>query len=247
MVPAPIFVTASEIEVIEKVAVTERACVMETVQVVAVPLQAPDHPEKVEPVLGVAESVTEAPTTYGALQLAPQLIPDGLEVTTPVPVPDLATVKVNAGANVAEIVVSDISEMAHVGEELHGLPHPVKTEPSKAAAVKVTVKPLANLPEHDTPQSSPAGADVTFPAPLPSRVTARARAAPTPPTHVPPEGSDHFPGASAVATLTKYRSTTEPSMRAGHVRTASPAVEVTPTEIGEGLPRPTEFAASTSK
>src|SRR5581483_5099785 len=45
---------------LEKVAVTERAAVMITVHVVAVPAHAPPQPRKVEPTVGVAVSTIEA-------------------------------------------------------------------------------------------------------------------------------------------------------------------------------------------
>ena len=54
-----------------------------------VPLQ----PAKVEPVAGVAVKVTEVPLLYDAEQLLPQLlIPAGLLVTVPLPVPLLVMV-----------------------------------------------------------------------------------------------------------------------------------------------------------
>jgi hypothetical protein len=57
-----------------------------------VPVQAPAHPAKVEPVPGVAVSVTVVPGAKPALQVVPQLIPEGLLVIVPAPVPPLCTV-----------------------------------------------------------------------------------------------------------------------------------------------------------
>src|SRR5207244_3221624 len=52
----------------------------------------PVNPEKLEPESGTAVSVMLVPAANSVEQLAPQLIPAGLEVTVPVPVPDLLTV-----------------------------------------------------------------------------------------------------------------------------------------------------------
>jgi hypothetical protein len=73
------------------VAVTEAPAFRVKLQV-AVPLQAPDHPANVEPELGVAISVTEAPLVNLALHVWGQLIPEGMLVTVPAPVPALLTV-----------------------------------------------------------------------------------------------------------------------------------------------------------
>ena len=59
-VPVPAFVTVNEYELSAKVAVTELAEFMVTVQVLT-PAHAPDHPVKVDPTLGIAVSVTEVP------------------------------------------------------------------------------------------------------------------------------------------------------------------------------------------
>jgi hypothetical protein len=59
---------------------------MFTVQV-PVPVQAPLQRVKAEPEAGVAVSVTPVPLGTLALQVLPQAIPFGLEVTVPLPVP----------------------------------------------------------------------------------------------------------------------------------------------------------------
>jgi hypothetical protein len=65
------------------VAVTLTAEFIVTMQLV--PLQAPLQPAKVQPAAGVALSVTCVPLLKFALQVAPQLIPDGVLVTVPLP------------------------------------------------------------------------------------------------------------------------------------------------------------------
>jgi hypothetical protein len=68
------------------VAVAEVLAVSERVHE-PVPEQAPDHPANVDPDAGVAVSVTGVPLSKFAVQVAPQLIPDGVLVTVPEPVP----------------------------------------------------------------------------------------------------------------------------------------------------------------
>ncbi len=65
-----------------------------TVTVPSVQSGSPLQPAKTEPVVAVAVRVTTAPSLKGAEQMAPQLIPVGLDVTVPVPVPALVTVRV---------------------------------------------------------------------------------------------------------------------------------------------------------
>src|SRR6266540_578387 len=74
-----------------KVAVTDRAAVMERAHV-PVPLHEPLHPANVEPPAALAVSVTAAPLAKPALHVLPQLMPAGEEVTVPLPDPDFVTV-----------------------------------------------------------------------------------------------------------------------------------------------------------
>jgi hypothetical protein len=55
----------------------------------------PDQLPNVKPLLGAAVSVTDVPVGKLALQVDPQLIPGGTLVTTPVPVPEATTVRVD--------------------------------------------------------------------------------------------------------------------------------------------------------
>ena len=77
-----------------KVAVTLRACVIETVQVL-VPVQSPLQPLKVESGVGVAVRVMRVRLVIVAVQVVPQLMLAGVEVTVPFPV--LVTVKTEGG------------------------------------------------------------------------------------------------------------------------------------------------------
>lgn len=57
-----------------------------------VPLHAPDQPAKVDPLLAVAVSVTDVPAVNVPLHVWPQLIPAGVLLTVPEPVPAFVTV-----------------------------------------------------------------------------------------------------------------------------------------------------------
>ena len=74
-----------------KVAVTEALLVNVKLQV-PVPVQAPDQPANVEVAFAAAVSVTMVPLVKLALHVGPQLIPAGLLVIVPAPVPALWTV-----------------------------------------------------------------------------------------------------------------------------------------------------------
>jgi hypothetical protein len=92
--PVPDFVTVSGKvvpPVVLNVAVTDWAAVIVTTHV-PVPVQAPPHAAKVEPLAAAAVRVTAVPLAMFAEQVDPQLIPPVLDVTVPLPVPDFVTV-----------------------------------------------------------------------------------------------------------------------------------------------------------
>src|SRR5437867_1156966 len=147
-----------------KVAVTEVAAVMVTVQV-PVPVQPPLQPVKVEPAAGTAVSVTAVPLVKVAAQVALQEMPAGALVTVPLPVPLGLTVNVKVcSAKVAVTAVLAPGVAVHGFVPVQPPPlQPVKVKPAAGVAVSATAVPLANKAEHVAPQAIPAGALVTVP------------------------------------------------------------------------------------
>jgi hypothetical protein len=102
-------------------------------------------------------------------QVAPQVIPAGLELTEPVPVPVLDTVSVGVfkvKVAVTERAASIVTTQVPVPEQ----PAPdqaVKSELTVGVAVRVTTAPSPKAVEHVAPQSIPAGLEVTEPVPVP--------------------------------------------------------------------------------
>jgi hypothetical protein len=140
-----------------------------------VPVQAPDQPANVEVVFGAAVSVTMVPLVKLALHVAPQLIPAGLLVTVPAPVPALWTVswtELGGGGvlavNVAVAETSLVSVTLQVPVPVQAPDQPANVELAFGAAVSVTMVPLVKLALHVAPQLIPAGLLVTFPAPVPA-------------------------------------------------------------------------------
>jgi hypothetical protein len=95
-VPLPDFVTESPKLPRLKVAVTALAAFIVTEQA-PVPEHAPLQPANTEPGEALLVSETTVPDTKSWLHVPPQLIPAGLLVTVPAPVPALLTVKANFG------------------------------------------------------------------------------------------------------------------------------------------------------
>lgn len=77
-----------------KVAVTDKLLFIVSVQVLLVPLQAPLQPVKYDPLAAVAVSFTAVPAANDLEHVGLQLMPVGLLVTVPFPVPFTVTVRV---------------------------------------------------------------------------------------------------------------------------------------------------------
>jgi hypothetical protein len=102
------------------------------------------------------------------------LIPDGVDVTVPVPDPDFVTVRVYNVLNVAitflfELIVNVIVELVSVTSP----DHPLNENDESGVAVNVTTESDENLYEQDVPQLIPDGFDITVPVPVPAFVTVR--------------------------------------------------------------------------
>jgi hypothetical protein len=142
--PAPAGVTVSVCGTAANVAVTLRAAVMLTVQVVVLPVQSPDQLVNVDPAPGAAVRVTDVPLLKDAEHVEPQLIPAGELVTEPEPVPASATDRVCCTIpNVAVTLRAAVMLTVQVVDEPEQAPdQEVNVEPAAGAAVRVTDVPL---------------------------------------------------------------------------------------------------------
>ncbi len=155
----PAMVTVS---ICPKVAVTVVLLVILTVHVVPTTLVHPLQPMKTEPPL--AAGVRSTDVLKFAVQVAPQLMPAGLLVTVPLPVPTLFTVSVCP--KVAVTVVLLVILTVHVVPATLVQPlQPINTEPALAAGVRST--DVLKFAVQVTPQLMPAGVLVTVPTPVP--------------------------------------------------------------------------------
>jgi hypothetical protein len=158
-----------------KVAPTDFTASMVTLHA-PVPLHAPLQPAKAEPVSGVAAKLTTAPFAKLAEHVVPQEIPAGELATVPVPVPLLATVRVNGPGFAVKFALTDFAASMvtlHAPVPLHAPLQPANVEPESGVAVKSTTVPFAKLAEHVAPQEIPEGALVTVPVPVPLLATVR--------------------------------------------------------------------------
>jgi hypothetical protein len=127
--------------------VTVFALSIATLQVgVRTPVQAPPQAAAAEPEAGVAVRVTSVPGGKPAVQgPTVHVIPVGLEVTVPLPVPVGITVRtVVVAATVPNVAVTPVAALTVVTVQvlpLHAPLHPAKLDPEAGVAVSVTGVP----------------------------------------------------------------------------------------------------------
>ena len=142
---------------------------------VPVPEQPPPlQPAKVEGGVAAAVSVTTVLLVKVYEQVEPQLMPGGLLVTEPVPVPARLTVKVllpdGSKLAVTDWAVLMVTVQVPVPEQPAPL-QPPKVEGDVATAVSVTTVLYVKTYEQVEPQLMPGGLLVTEPLPVPPMLT----------------------------------------------------------------------------
>lgn len=181
-VPASATVNAKPFVFELKVAVTIVAAFNVTTQV-PVPVHPPPlQPANVELVAADSVSVTCVPLAKLAEHVDPQLIPAGLLLTVPEPVPAFVTVRVKPlpELKVAVTVTSAVLiGTTHVGGFVCGLAgtqfelNPANVDPSAAVAVNMTLLLSGKAARQLDGQVIPLGELVTVPVPVPISVTIR--------------------------------------------------------------------------
>src|SRR2546427_4395566 len=116
------------------VAVTVVAALRVTVQARGPEQPPPLQPLKVEPAAGPAVSVTAVPLVKLAAQVAPQVMPAGLLVTVPAPVPALEKVSVKVGGKVAVTGVAAETVTTHAPLPEQPPPPPAQEAPAAGGA-----------------------------------------------------------------------------------------------------------------
>jgi hypothetical protein len=105
----------------------------------AVPLQPPVQPLNVNPASGVAFKLTVAPAVKLKRQLVPQLIPEGVLVTVPLPV--FATERLTVLRENVAVQVLLASILTDPSAQSACPVHPLNLELAAGVGVKVTICP----------------------------------------------------------------------------------------------------------
>ncbi|MEZ4402236.1 MAG: hypothetical protein R3B06_19585 [Kofleriaceae bacterium] len=133
---------------------------------------APVHPVKIESPAAVAVSASDVPGGYASEQSAPQLMPTGLDVTVPVPVPVRDTATVPLGANVAWMVVGPVMVVVHTPVPMQPPSlQPRNCEPALTVAVSVIEAPCGTIAAHMPGQAMGPVVEATVPSPVMSIIT----------------------------------------------------------------------------
>jgi hypothetical protein len=129
----------------------------------AVPTQAPLQPAKTDPDAAFAVRATTVPLANDLLHVVGQLMPAGLLVTVPVPLPAKVAVsgKTNLNVAVADFDAVIVTEQEPVPEQAPL--QPVKMEPAVEFALRVTLVPSEKPRTHLPGQFIPVGLLVTDP------------------------------------------------------------------------------------
>lgn len=139
-----------------------------------VPEQPPPlQPMKAVPKVGRAVRVTVVPLGKLATQPVPQLMPAGVLVMVPVPLPAIVmpSTWVVGTAKLAVTAVAAAIVTTQVPVPVQPPLQPAKTEPAAGVAVSVTVLPAEYEAEQALPQLIPAGLLAMDPRPVPATVT----------------------------------------------------------------------------
>ena len=119
-------------------------------------------------------SVTSVPAGNAAVQVVPQLMPAGVLVTVPPPVPERVTVRLKETGLAVNVAVTDALAFMVIAQgpvPVQAPVQPAKVELEPAVAASVTWVPGANEDAHALPQLIPAGVLVTVPVPVPASAT----------------------------------------------------------------------------
>ncbi|MBL8523406.1 MAG: hypothetical protein JNN20_06945 [Betaproteobacteria bacterium] len=150
----------------------------------AVPEQFPDQPEKLDPLAGLAVSVTTLLIASAVEHVLPHEIPAGLETTEPEPVPATPTYNVavaGGGGGVAataaklavQLTFCDSTPVNVAAMPLQTPDQPLNVDPLAATAESVMLALTGKLATHVLPQEMPVGKVVTVPMPVPDLLIVR--------------------------------------------------------------------------
>ena len=140
---------------------------------VPVPLQPPpDQPVNDDPTPAVAVNVIVDPCSIVSEHDAPQLMPAGVDVTVPTPVPDLVTETGYVfNAKFAVTVVAEVTATVHDPVPVQPPPdQPVNVDEADGLAINVRPPSTANV-EHEDPQVISPFVEETVPEPDPADAT----------------------------------------------------------------------------